>query len=121
MCEWIGRPVKAKRSFLMYKIIRDDGASCYSPGGRASLGKYKTHGELLFYVLGKQVRSPSGPGIMGFKRLRTAQIVLRDMDRNTRIVQLRVPKDAIVREGEWKDRRCIMASAVTPLKYARKK
>lgn len=58
----------ARRNFRIFKKVSLNNKSAVSPGNRDKLEGWKSYGTTLTYTKGKTVKSPSGPGIMGFTK-----------------------------------------------------
>lgn len=56
---------KAEKDFFIFKYA-PGGESEYRPSSRGLLVGFPNRGKVLEYPFGKTVKSPSGPGIMGY-------------------------------------------------------
>jgi len=113
MCHVNEKATLTRRTRRVYKLVTQTRASLFSPRVRGVSGGWPTRGQVLRYIPGTVVTSPSGPGIMAFRSLKAAQY---EASSHHRIVVLSIPRGAYVRSGTWRFRRIICASKVRVLK-----
>lgn len=89
----------AKKSFYIYKWVTSNRVSPSNPCYRGIIYTYRDQGVKLKYNPGKIIKSPSGPGIMGYKKNEQQSSWSRSIFRTMILIKLTIRKGTKYRTG----------------------
>lgn len=121
MCTITSEALVASRSFRIYKVVSIDAqgqrGSQFTPKERGWITRSRSRGEWLQYPVGAQVKSPCGPGIMGYRTRRDAEQEAWNgsLYDQKQVVVLRVPQGTKYRLMENNGRDGVCAQKVEVL------